>query len=107
VLINLAQQMIFRNLIFEAEVVKQRLPAGMVSHHEQQASECEDKQRHRELWPAYNANLAPPQASTEGLFQQTQALGQAYVVCSPKIPGQCIMKERPAWRRSKPDAGGV
>ena len=28
--------------------------------------------RHRELWPAYNLNLAPPQASTEGLFQQTQ-----------------------------------
>jgi hypothetical protein len=26
------------------------------------------------LWPAYNPNLAPPQASTEGLFQQTQAL---------------------------------
>jgi hypothetical protein len=64
--------MIFRNLIFQAEVVIQRLPAGLVSHHEQQASECEDKQRHRELWPAYNPNLAPPQASTEGLFQQTR-----------------------------------
>src|SRR5258708_4225432 len=74
VAINQAQQMIFRNLIFEAEVVKQRLPAGMVSHHEQQTSKCEDKQRHRELWPAYNANLAPPQASTEGLFQQTRLI---------------------------------
>jgi len=30
--------------------------------------------RHREPWPAYNLNLASPQASTEGLFQQTQAL---------------------------------
>jgi hypothetical protein len=27
---------------------------------------------HRELWPAYNPNIAPPQASTEGLFQQTR-----------------------------------
>ena len=29
-----AQQMIFRNLIFEPEVVKQRFRAGVVSHHE-------------------------------------------------------------------------
>src|SRR5215831_18328191 len=66
--------MIFRNLIFEAEVVKQRLRAGLVPHHEQQTSECSGEQQHRELWPAYNPNLALPQASTEGLFQQTQAL---------------------------------
>jgi hypothetical protein len=39
---------------------------------------------HRELWPAYNPNIASPQASTEGLFQQTQALAQACAVCSPK-----------------------
>src|SRR2546429_8581025 len=64
--------MIFRNLIFEPEVVKQRLRAGMVSHHEQQASKCNGEQQHRELWPAYNLNIAPPQASTEGLFQQTR-----------------------------------
>jgi hypothetical protein len=36
-----------------------------VSHHEQQASECGDKQQHRELWSAYNSNVASPQASTE------------------------------------------
>src|SRR5229473_361885 len=65
--------MIFRNLIFEPEVVKQRLRAGMVSHHEQQASKWNGEQQHRVLWPAYNLNIAPPQASTEGLFQQTQA----------------------------------
>src|SRR6478752_10132274 len=63
--------MILRNLIFKTEVVKQRLRAGMVSHHEQQASKCHGEQQHRELWPAYNANVAPSQASTEGLFQQT------------------------------------
>src|SRR5450631_4725406 len=66
--------MIFRNLIFEPEVVKQRLRAGMVSHHEQQASKYNGEQQHRVLWPAYNSNIAPPQASTEGLFQQTRLL---------------------------------
>jgi hypothetical protein len=40
----------------------------VVSHHEQQASERCSEQQHR--WPAYNLNVASPQASTEGLFQQ-------------------------------------
>src|SRR6476469_1667206 len=75
--------MILRNLIFKTEVVKQRLRAGMVSHHEQQASKCHGEQQHRELWPAYNANVAPSQASTEGLFQQTQAISPVCAVCSP------------------------
>jgi len=75
--IDQAQQMIFRNLIFETEVVKQRLRAAMVSHHEQQASECNGEQPHRELWPAYNANVAPSQASTEELFQQTRLVSTA------------------------------
>jgi len=44
-----------------------------VPHHEQQASKCNGEQQHRVLWPAYNLNIAPPQASTQGLFQQTQA----------------------------------
>jgi hypothetical protein len=44
-----------------------------VSHHEQ-ASKDNREQQHRVLWPAYNRNLATRQASTEGLFQQTQAL---------------------------------
>src|SRR6476620_3203979 len=76
--------MILRNLIFKTEVVKQRLRAGMVSHHEQQASKCHAEQQHRELWPAYNANVAPSQASTEGLFQQTQAFSPLCAFCSPK-----------------------
>jgi hypothetical protein len=45
----------------------------LVSHHEQ-ASKANRQQQHRVLWPAYNPNLAPLQASTEGLFQQTQAI---------------------------------
>jgi hypothetical protein len=43
-----------------------------MSHHAQQASQRGDKQQHRELWPAYNPNLAPLQAASEGLFQQTR-----------------------------------
>ena len=78
------QAMIFRNLIFESEVVKQRFRTELVSHHEQQASERNGEQQHRELWPAYNAIVAPPQASTEGLFQQTQAIAQACAVSSPE-----------------------
>src|SRR5215470_5749917 len=68
--IDQAQQMIFRNLILKAEVVKQRLRAGVMSHHEQQASERGDEQQHRELLPAYNVNRAALQESTQGLFQQ-------------------------------------
>jgi len=45
-----------------------------VSYHEQQASECNGEQQHRELWPAYNPKAAPPQASTERLFQQTRLI---------------------------------
>jgi hypothetical protein len=55
-------------------VVEQRLRAGLVFHHEQQASECNDEQQHRELWRAYNANVALPQASTEGLFNRHRRL---------------------------------
>jgi len=69
------------------ENIKQRLRAGMVSHHEQQASKCNGEQQHRELWPAYNPNIASPQASSEGLFQQSQAFSQACAVYSPLSGG--------------------
>src|SRR5215469_12797958 len=65
--------MIFRNLIFQLEVIKQRLLAGFTSHHEQ-ASKANREHQHRVLWPAYNPNLATRQASTEGLFQQIRLL---------------------------------
>src|SRR5215469_3386909 len=65
--------MILGNLIFQLEVIKQRLLAGFASHHEQ-ASKRNREQQHRVLWPAYNPNLATRQASTEGLFQQTRLL---------------------------------
>src|SRR6478752_4354211 len=88
--------MILRNLIFKTEVVKQRLRAGMVSHHEQQASKWNGEQQHRELWPAYNANVAPSQASTEGLFQQTQAITPACAVRSPFLGSMSETGDPPA-----------
>ncbi|MGA9804828.1 MAG: hypothetical protein ACLP0H_02705, partial [Terriglobales bacterium] len=48
----------------------------------QQASKGNGEKRHRELWPAYNVNAAPPQASTEGLFQQTRLFTTAILVLS-------------------------
>ncbi|MGA9861813.1 MAG: hypothetical protein WBQ19_06845, partial [Terriglobales bacterium] len=45
----------------------------------QQASKGNGEKRHRELWPAYNVNAAPPQASTEGLFQQTRLIAPVIV----------------------------
>jgi hypothetical protein len=40
----------------------------------------------RELWPAYNPNLAPPQVSTQGLFQQTRLIASIITnhPCGPK-----------------------
>jgi hypothetical protein len=70
VLIDQAQQMIFGNLIFHAKVVKKRLRAGVISHHEQPPDVMVNNIE--ELWHAYNLNIGPSQASTEGLFQQTR-----------------------------------
>jgi hypothetical protein len=89
-----AEQMIFRNLIFQAEVIEQRFGAGLVPHHEQQASKWNGEKQHRELWPAYNPNLAPPQASTEGLFQQTRLLST--VVLNFAIPSNAVFAPLPS-----------
>jgi len=51
-----------------------------VSHHKQQASQCNGEQQHR--WAAYNVNPAPAQASTEGLFQQTQLITLMFRILS-------------------------
>src|SRR5256885_17173238 len=40
-------------------------------------------QRHRDLCHVNNANVAPPQASTEGLFQQTRLLSTV----TSELPG--------------------
>src|SRR5947208_11421046 len=91
----------------------------MASHHKQQASKCNGAQQH---WPAYNAKLAPPQASTERLFQQTQALAQACAFPSPKSKSMsviAILRQLPpscpswkseqfctVWKRQMSDHGG-
>jgi hypothetical protein len=41
VLVDQPQQMVFGNLIFQAELVEQRFGPGVVPHHDQQASEME------------------------------------------------------------------
>src|SRR5437660_9900709 len=90
--------MIFRNLIFEPEVVKQRLRAGMVSHHKQQASKCNGEQQHRVLWPAYNLNIAPPQG-TGGRVPRRVTL-MAYT--STRVSG-CLKRPCPPpriWRKN-------
>jgi hypothetical protein len=62
VLVNEPQQMIFGNLIFEAEVVKQGFRAGVVSHHEQQASKYRNRVQHEKELPCFHqispANLS-------------------------------------------------
>jgi hypothetical protein len=44
-----------------------------------------------ELWPAYNLNIAPSQASTEGLFQQTQAMSQLCAFSSLKSGSMSVI----------------
>src|SRR5205823_4419053 len=57
----------------------------MASHHEQQASQCYGEQQHRVLWPAYNPNLPPLQASTERLFQQTRLIASTALKVSTSV----------------------
>src|SRR5215469_18926586 len=106
--------MIFRNLIFQLEVIKQRLLAGFASHHEQ-ASKANREQQHRVLWPAYNPNLAPRQASNEGLFQQTRLFSSVDVYAIDKVSSSRApthrthrkTNQRPSsWRSFAPFAQG-
>src|SRR5438046_8788738 len=46
VLVDQPQQMVFGNLIFQAEVVEQRLTPAVVSHHDQQASNHRNPAKH-------------------------------------------------------------
>src|SRR5215813_8331650 len=95
--------MILRNLIFKLEVKKQRLPAGLVSHHEQ-ASKANREQQHRVLWPAYNPDLAPRQASTEGLFQQTRLVSTTIPAAREVLTQRHLPQRFPipsSWRRQQ------
>src|SRR5437870_12902408 len=48
--------MVLRNLIFQTEVVEQRFRTGMVPHHDEQASENGNPERHVQL----PCNMLPP-----------------------------------------------
>src|SRR6058998_474440 len=56
VLLDQPQQMVLRNLIFQTEVVEQRFRTGMVPHHDEQASENGNPERHVQL----PCNMLPP-----------------------------------------------
>src|SRR5260370_13654132 len=57
VTIDEAQQMVFGDLIFNADVVEQRIRAGVLSNHGPRASENGDHKQHHELSFAYNPVL--------------------------------------------------
>ena len=86
VAIDQAQEVVFRNLIFEPEIVEQRLRAGVASHHEQQSSERGYEQQHQQLWPAYNVNPASQQALSQGPFQQTRLFSTVTLGLHPETP---------------------
>jgi len=46
--VNESQQMVFGNVIFQPEIVEQRLRAGLSPHHDQQASDNGDEQQHQQ-----------------------------------------------------------
>ena len=46
VFVDQAQQMVFRNLIFQAEVIEQRFGAVVLPHHDQQPSDNENPTKH-------------------------------------------------------------
>jgi len=51
--VDKTQQVVFRNLIFDAEIVEQRLCTRVSSHHDQQASESIDEREHMQYAWSY------------------------------------------------------
>ena len=45
-LVDQPQQVVFRNLIFQAEVIEQRFRAVVLPHHDQQASDDQNQTEH-------------------------------------------------------------
>src|SRR5215831_12891350 len=65
--------MVLRNLIFDAEVVEQRLRTVVLPHHKQPASEIGDCLQHHSLSSAYNLALVAL-ASTNSVTFSTATL---------------------------------
>ena len=53
VLVDQPQQMVFGNWIVQTEVVEQRLTPGVVSHHDQQASNHRNPAKHESFYHAF------------------------------------------------------
>ena len=53
VLVDQAEQMVLRNLIFQAEVIEQCFRAVVLPHHDQQASENRNPAKHEILIPCF------------------------------------------------------
>src|ERR1035438_3990106 len=80
VLLDQPQQMSFRNLIFQAEVIKQCLRAVVLPHHDQQASDDENQTEHRRmlssnmllpnLIPLINVTFSTPTPDYKQLIQR-------------------------------------
>jgi len=52
VLVDQPQQMMFGNLIFQAEIVEQGFRAVVLPHHDQQASDDENQTEHGRMLPS-------------------------------------------------------
>ena len=62
--------MVFRNLIFDAKVVEQRLGTGVLSHHNPQASVNGDEEEHRQNACSYRRCCQHFSSHSRRLFQQ-------------------------------------
>jgi hypothetical protein len=72
VLVDQPQQVAFRNLIFQAEVIKQRFRPVVLPHHDQQPSENGDQEKHgKEFSPPYLPRFCRHLTANRGDFFNT------------------------------------
>src|SRR6202040_1026409 len=75
------QQVVFRNLIFNAKVVEQRLGTGVLSHHNPQASVNGDEEEHRQNVCSYRRCCQHFSSHSRRLFQHPLRLSLAISHC--------------------------
>src|SRR6201988_2398022 len=64
------EEVVFRNLIFDAKVIEQRLGTGVLSHHNPQASVNGDEEKHRQNARSYRRCCQHFSSHSRRLFQQ-------------------------------------
>src|SRR4029077_7698230 len=72
--VNETEQVVFRNLIFNAKVVEQRLGTSVLSHHNRQASVNGDDEEHRQNVCSDRRCCQLFRSHSRRLFQQPQDL---------------------------------